>query len=138
MSEEELINTYNQKKYDEALKEVEDKEFSLMLENYKKIVQIPFKEYQDLTKEEPKENFQYMVHKMANEDIKIFESLELKDKLIKLQEQEIDKYKQVIDKIKEVIKEVQDDEFYINLTNKEKVLLKILELLEEIDSETRK
>ena len=103
MSEEELIETYNQKKYDEALKEVEDKEFSLMLENYKKIVQIPFEEYQEKTKEESKENFQYMVHKMANEDIKIFENLELKDKLIKLQEQEIDKYKQVLDKIKEKV-----------------------------------
>ena len=39
----------------------------------------------------------------------------------------------VIDKIKEKIKEVNDDEFYINLTNKEKVLVDILELLEEID-----
>jgi len=142
MSEEELINTYNQKKYDEALKEVEDKEFSLMLENYKKIVQIPFEEYQEKTKEEPKENFQYMVHKMANEDIKIFENLELKDKLIKLQEQEIDKYKQVIDKIKEYIEENkykkmggygnnEDEDIEVCLFEDD--IWKLEELLEEID-----
>ena len=47
--------------------------------------------------------------------------------------QERYKYKEVIDKIKEAIKEVQDDEFYIDLINKEKVLQKILKLLEEID-----
>lgn len=104
MSDEELVNAYNQKKYDEALKKVEDKEFSSMLENYKKIVQIPFEEYQDLTKEETKENFQYMVHKMANEDIKIFENLELKDKLIKLQEEENKRLNNIIKEIKKTIK----------------------------------
>lgn len=34
-------------------------------------------------------------------------------------------------KIKEIIKKVQDDEFYINLTNKEKALYEIESLLEE-------
>ena len=146
MSEEEIINAYNQKKYDEALKEVENKEFSLMLENYKKIVQIPLEEYQDLTKEEPKENFQYMVHKMANEDIKIFESLELKDKLIKLQEEQLNKQKEILDKIKEYVENLLKEEFEItdpdNINYGQKCqkayfsdseLGKILELLEEIE-----
>lgn len=36
-----------------------------------------------------------------------------------------------LDKIKEIIKKVKDDEFYINLTNKEKALYEIERLLEE-------
>lgn len=44
-----------------------------------------------------------------------------------------DKQKEVLDKIKEILKENIDDEFYINLTNKEKVLYKINDLLEEIE-----
>lgn len=131
MSEEELINIYNQKKYDEALKEVEDKEFSEMLNKYKKTVQISFEEYKEKTKEDSKEVFQYMVYKMANDDIKIFESLELKDKLIKLQEQKINKQKEIIDKIKEYIKEEEyQEEGYGTLVIETK---KLNELLEEIE-----
>jgi hypothetical protein len=54
------------------------------------------------------------------------------DELYQKQEQ-LDKYKIVLDKIKEILKENIDDEFYINLTNKEKALYKINELLEEIE-----
>jgi hypothetical protein len=41
------------------------------------------------------------------------------------------KQKEILDKIKEIIKKVKDDEFYINLTNKEKALYEIERLLEE-------
>lgn len=75
-----------------------------------------------------------MVHKMANEDIKIFESLELKDKLIKLQEQKINKQKEVIDKIKEYCKNTINR--YEDYIGKEDIVREnkfILELLEEIE-----
>lgn len=41
------------------------------------------------------------------------------------------RYKEIFEKIKKIIKKVQDDEFYINLTNKEKALYEIEELLKE-------
>jgi hypothetical protein len=41
------------------------------------------------------------------------------------------KQKEILHKIKEIIKKVKDDEFYINLTNKEKALYEIERLLEE-------
>ena len=50
-----------------------------------------------------------------------------------LLEQKLNKQKEVIDKIKEITKENIDDEFYINLTKKEKALYKIHDLLEEIE-----
>ena len=56
-----------------------------------------------------------------------------KDFLIEDLRFKLDKYKTTIDKIKEILKETIDDEFYINLTNKEKALYKIHELLEEIE-----
>lgn len=69
-----------------------------MLENYKKLVQVPFEKYQEETKEETKENLQYMVYKMANDDVKIFENLNLKEELIKLQEEHINNLENVINK----------------------------------------
>lgn len=48
-------------------------------------------------------------------------------------EYENKKYKELLDKIKKILEENIDDEFYINLTKKEKSLFKIQELLEEIE-----
>ena len=56
---------------------------------------------------------------------------EIIDFILDSVEDEISKYESKLDKIKEIIRKVQDDEFYINLTNKEKALYEIEELLEE-------
>lgn len=64
---------------------------------------------------------------------------ELQDKVFELEKiidflvDRNDKYNETINKIKEILKESIDDEFYINLTNKEKALDKIYDLLEEIE-----
>ena len=60
------------------------------------------------------------------------ENAELENKITNLQK-ENNKQKEVLDKIKKISKENIDDEFYINLTNKEKALYKIHDLLEEIE-----
>lgn len=74
-----------------------EENFSEMLKKYKSIVQIPFEEYKEQTKSDTKEIFQYMVYKMANDDLKIFENLELKDKLIKVQEEIIKQQEEIIE-----------------------------------------
>ena len=70
--------------------------------------------------------------KYAKELDLIEEYRDYDDELFEKQEI-INKYKEVLDKIKEILKENIDDEFYINLTNKEKTLYKINDLLEEIE-----
>ncbi len=75
---------------------------------------------------------------MREEELKISGDLILKniEEQIKHENELIlqnKRYKETLDKIKRIIREVQDDEFYINLTKKEKALYEIKELLEEIN-----
>lgn len=73
-----------------------DNTFKEMLEEYKKVVQIPFEEYKEQTKKDKKELFQFMVHKMANDDIKLFESLEISKEYIELLEEETERLNNII------------------------------------------
>ena len=73
-----------------------DNIFKEMLEEYKKVVQIPFEEYKEQTKKDKKEVFQFMVHKMANDDIKLFESLEKSNEYIEMIEEELERQKEII------------------------------------------
>lgn len=95
-----------------------------MLENYKKLVQVPFEKYQEETKEETKENLQYMVYKMANDDVKIFENLNLKEELIKLQEEHINNLENVINKAIDYINNCPE---YLWANVNTKILLNILQ-----------
>lgn len=79
-----------------------EENFSKMLKKYKSVVQIPFEKYKEQTKSDTKETFQYMVYEMANEDIKIFEGLELREELIKKQEELIKKQEEEIKLLKEI------------------------------------
>lgn len=82
---------------------MKEEKFSEMLNKYKKTVQISFEEYKEKTKEDSKEVFQYMVYKMANDDIKIFEKLEIKDK-------EINRLNNIISECaNEILKELQEN-----------------------------
>ena len=127
-----------------------DNIFKKMLEEYKKVVQIPFEEYKEQTKKDKKEVFQFMVHKMANDDIKLFESLEKSNEYIEMIEEEIERQKEIIRQLDiknleltTIIKEVRE---YIdgNLENTSQTLrfdenksynTALLELKEILDKE---
>lgn len=80
-----------------------DNTLKRMIKEYKKLVQIPFEEYKEKTKKDKKEDFQFMVHKMANEDIKLFESLEISNEYTEMIEEELEKYKSIIKEVREYI-----------------------------------
>ena len=80
-----------------------DNIFKEMIKEYKKVVQIPFEEYKEKTKKDKKEVFQFMVHKMANDDIKLYESLEKNKEYIEMIEEELEKYKSIIKEVRETI-----------------------------------
>ena len=72
-------------------------------------------------------------NRMINQISKVFDgriATKMKNIYLKKDKQK-KKKKEILDKIKEIIKKVKDDEFYINLTNKEKALYEIERLLEE-------
>ena len=72
-------------------------------------------------------------NRMINQISKVFDgriATKMKKKK-KKKDKQLNKQKEILDKIKEIIKKVKDDEFYINLTNKEKALYEIERLLEE-------
>lgn len=118
-----------------------------MIKEYKKLVQIPFEEYKEKTKKDKKEEFQFMVHKMANEDIKLFESLEKSNEYIEMIEEEIERQKEIIRQLDiknleltTIIKEVRE---YIGIDEKLRKLctnydvngINILEILDKADKE---
>lgn len=120
-----------------------DNTFKEMLKEYKKVVQIPFEEYKEQTKKDKKEVFQFMVHKMANDDIKLYESLEKSKEYIELLEEEIERQKEIIRQldIKNleltiIIKEVRE---YINKIPTQKVIRifkkELLEILDKVNKE---
>lgn len=80
-----------------------DNTLKRMIKEYKKLVQIPFEEYKEKTKKDKKEDFQFMVHKMANEYIKLFESLEISNEYTEMIEEELEKYKAIIKEVREYI-----------------------------------
>ena len=117
-----------------------DNIFKEMLKEYKKVVQIPFEEYKEKTKKDKKEVFQFMVHKMANDDIKLYESLETSKEYIDMIEEELEKYKAIIKEVREYIKE-NTTSYYTDLehTNEEFELIgdpkELLEILEKVDKD---
>lgn len=109
-----------------------DNTLKRMIKEYKKLVQIPFEEYKEKTKKDKKEDFQFMVHKMANEDIKLFESLEISNEYTEMIEEELEKYKSIIKEVREYIEDLAEDtEDYIGSIDRRRKV----ELLEILDKE---
>lgn len=102
-----------------------DNIFKVMIEEYKKVVQIPFEEYKEKTKKDKKEVFQFMVHRMANEDIKLFESLEKSNEYIEMIEEELEKYKAIIKEVRELL----NQEWYSVL--RKETIRKVREILDK-------
>ena len=112
-----------------------DNIFKEMLKEYKKVVQIPFEEYKEIKKKDKKEVFQFMVHKMANDDIKLYESLETSKEYIDMIEEELEKYKSIIKEVREYIEKELDIE---KICRQEKSLTickkGLLEILDKVGS----
>ena len=106
-----------------------DNIFKEMLKEYKKVVQIPFEEYKEKKKKDKKEVFQFMVHKMANDDIKLYESLETSKEYIDMIEEELEKYKAIIKEVRECINHyaIENEDYSKIYNDEEKELLEILD-----------